>query len=226
MITTQNTPLKTQLESCWQQLAGMLPQEVLATIEEKMGELERTGIQSRSLSVGDRAPDFTLPNATGERVRIGELLREGPVVLSFYRGSWCPFCNLELRALKAYQPHFQKLGAQLLALSPQTPDHSLATAQQDELTFPVLSDHGNEVARQFGLVFTLPAELRPIYQRYGIDLPAHNGEASFELPVPATYVVDPEGVIRFAFVNADYRQRAQPEEIVAALRLHTHPMRQ
>jgi peroxiredoxin len=217
MITTQRTPLQRQLDGCMQQLAQVLPPEVVATIEAKMGELERTGIEGRGPGLGERAPDFVLPNAEGERVRLGELLGYGPVVLSFYRGSWCPFCNLELRALQEYMPRFQELGAQLVAVSPQTPDHSLATAEQDEITFEVLSDSGNQVARQFGLVFTLPEELRPIYQTYGIDLPAHNGDASFELPVPATYVIDTEGVIRYAFVNADYRRRAEPEEILAAL---------
>ena len=115
-------------------------------------------------------------------------------------------------------PELEALGAKLITVSPQLPDNSLSTAEKLDLTFEVLSDVGNRVARDFGLVFTLPAEMRSIYQDFGIDLPAANGDESFELPVPATYVIDRRGIIRLAFVNIDYTKRLDPEEILAALK--------
>ena len=168
-------------------------------------------------SVGQIAPGFELPDANGNRGELSTLLENGPVVLTFYRGGWCPYCNIELRALQSALPQIQSHGASLVAVSPQTPDQSLSTAEKNELEFSVLSDVGNQVAGEYGLVFTLPEPLRPIYEDFGIDLPAHNGDDTFELPVPATYVIDREGVVRYAFVNADYRRRAEPSEILASL---------
>ena len=115
-------------------------------------------------------------------------------------------------------PEIEALGATLVTVSPQLPDNSLSTAEKLDLTFEVLSDEGNRVARDFGLVFTLPAEMRSIYQDFGIDLPAANGDESFELPMPATYVIDRSGAIRLAFVNVDYTTRLDPEEIIDALK--------
>ena len=169
------------------------------------------------IDVDDQAPNFVLPDATGNSVELRTLLQHGPVVLTFYRGGWCPYCNIELRALQSALPQIRGHHATLVAVSPQTPDQSLSTAEKNELEFPVLSDSGNKVAREYGIVFTLPEALRPIYENFGIELPAHNGDESFDLPVPATYVIDGEGKVRYAFVNADYRQRAEPSDIVAAL---------
>ena len=136
--------------------------------------------------------------------------------MSFYRGGWCPFCNLELWALQKILPEIERLGASLVAVSPELPDASLNTLEKHRLQFQVLSDRGNQVARQFGLVFTLPQELRPVYEQFGIDIPPHNGDQSFELPLPATYVIASDGTIRYAFVNSDYTQRAEPSDIIAA----------
>ncbi|MEM0924882.1 MAG: peroxiredoxin-like family protein [Planctomycetota bacterium] len=168
-------------------------------------------------SVGQIAPGFKLPDANGNTIELSSLLDNGPVVLTFYRGGWCPYCNIELRALQSALPQIQSQGASLVAVSPQTPDQSLSTAEKNELEFRVLSDFGNQVAADYGLVFSLPEPLRPIYADFGIDLPAYNGDETFELPVPATYVIDREGYVRYAFVNADYRRRAEPSDIVAAL---------
>ncbi|ASC71400.1 alkyl hydroperoxide reductase [Halomicronema hongdechloris C2206] len=201
-----------------QQTAAKLPGEVQAKMAAAAEELANSGITDDSLKQGDRIPDVTLPNATGREVAIGELLKSGPVVISFYRGGWCPYCNLELRALQQALPEIQAQGASLVAISPQTPDNSLSTAQKHEFSFEVLSDVGNRVARQFGLVFTVPAALRSVYQSLGIDLPAYNGDNSFELPLPATYVVNTDGTIAHAFVNSDYKQRQDPDEIVAVLK--------
>lgn len=195
-----------------------LPPDVIPVMGKATEDLVKSGIARQSLKAGDAAPNFTLPNAVGKSVEMRELLSTGPVVISFYRGQWCPYCNLELHALQQALPEIQALGSTLAAISPQTPDNSLSTTEKNELTFEVLSDVGNQVACQFGLVFSLPEELRPIYQSFGIDIPAHNGDNTFELPIPATYVISADGAIAHAFVNPDYTKRLDPEDIVAVLR--------
>ncbi len=202
------------------QKAGFLeqaPGEVVAVMEKTAEELEQSRLADGSLKVGDRAPDFELPNAKGGSVSLSEKLKDGPVVLNFYRGDWCPYCNLELRAFQAALPEFEAKGASLVAISPQTPDSSLTTVEKRDLAYDVLSDVGNKVSRDYGLVFALAEELRPIYQQFGIDIPAYNGDGTFELPVPATYVVGQDGKIAYAFVNTDYTKRAEPSEVLQAI---------
>lgn len=152
-----------------------------------------------------------MPNVRGENVFLYHFLNNGPVVLSFYRGGWWPFCNLELRALQRTLLEIKELGGQLIAVSPHLPDNSLSTAEKLAIEFEVLSDVGNQVAREFGFVFSLPEILRPVYKNFGIALEAANGDSSFELPVPATYVMNQEGVIQLDFVDVDYTKRAEPE---------------
>ncbi len=170
-----------------------------------------------ALGVGDTAPDFSLPDAMGRTVRLSEMLRSGPVVLAFYRGSWCPYCNRELRALQQALPTVEAARARMVAVSPQTPDSSMTIVQRQQLTYPVLSDTRNRVARRFGLVFSVGEDVREKYRSAGIDLARSNGDASWELPVPATYVIAPDRTITYAFVEADYTQRAAPDDVVAAL---------
>lgn len=198
-------------------LTSNFSEEVKAKMSQATLDLARSGIIAQAKTVDDSAPDFVLPNATGRSVELRELRDRGAVVVSFYRGQWCPYCNLELRALQAALPRIQAAGATLVAISPQTPDNSLSTVEKNELSFEVLSDVGNRVARDYGLVFTVPVELRPIYENLGIDLPAHNGDDHFELPIPATYVITPNGTIQYAYVEPDYTQRLDPEDIIAAL---------
>ncbi|MBE9214692.1 AhpC/TSA family protein [Plectonema cf. radiosum LEGE 06105] len=200
------------------QIESKMPEEIKVLMEQAAIDLLNSGISDNSLQEGDTIPSFTLPNAIGELVDIYQLLKSSLVVISFYRGGWCPYCNLELRALQQALPEIKAYGGTLVAISPQTPDNSLSTVEKNELTFAVLSDVGNQVARQFGLVFTIPEALRPIYQGFGINLPASNGDESFELPIPATYVVNTDGVIVHAFVKPDYTQRQNPEEIVTILK--------
>ena len=172
---------------------------------------------SRALSVGDRAPNFALTDLEGRTVRLSSLLADGPVVLTFYRGAWCPYCNTQLRDYQQALDAIESTGATLIAVSPQTPDGSLTMQEQNALTFPVLSDVGNEVSRAYGLVFQVDDETRQRYEAVGIDLEAINGTDAWELPVPATFVIDPSGVVRFAFVEADYTQRASPRDVLGAL---------
>ena len=173
---------------------------------------------TRAKGVGDHAPDFRLVNHLGDPVQLDELRQQGPVVLSFYRGGWCEHCSGELHALADIMPDIARLGAVVVALGPEVSRHSRATRERMKLPFEVLSDLSNVVARRFGLVYRLNGELLPIYERFGIDLVEHNGDDSYELPVPATYVIDRFGVIRFAFLDNDHRQRATPATVLAALR--------
>jgi peroxiredoxin len=170
-----------------------------------------------ALAVGDTVPDFTLPNVSGDPVSLHDLLDKGPVVLNFYRGGWCPFCNLELQALQARLPEIRALDATLVGISPETPDNSLTAIEKHQLEFEVLSDVGNRIARSFGLLFTVYEEMRPLYLKWGLDVPASNGDDSWELPVPATYVIGRNGVIHAAHVDKDYTRRMEPDAVITAL---------
>ncbi|GGA35860.1 peroxiredoxin-like family protein [Okeania sp. KiyG1] len=210
--------LTKNLQELQAKIQAQLPENAKAKMNKAVVDLANSDIVDNSLKVGEKVPNFSLPNAVGKKVELNSLLVESPVVISFYRGGWCPYCNMELRGLQKYLPQIAELGAKLIAISPETPDNSLSTTEKNELTFEVLSDGGNQVAKEFGLVFELPEELRPIYQSFGIDLPAYNGDKSFELPIPATYVVASDGTIIHAFVNPDYTQRLDPEEIINVLK--------
>jgi peroxiredoxin len=150
-------------------------------------------------------------------VRLQALWQRGPLVLVFYRGGWCPYCNLGLRAWQAQLPALQHMGAQLVAVSPQTPDNSLSTAEKSALTFPVLSDSALQAATAFGVAFDMPTELIELYSGVGNDLPMLNGNGRWVLPVPATYVIDRDGHVVFAHVEADYRERAEPTDVLRAV---------
>ncbi len=191
--------------------------EILETMAQATEDLRRSGIERRALKTGDTMPDFELPNQHGERKRLSDYLAKSPVVLNVYRGGWCPYCNMEMKALHDALPEIQAHGAQLVAMAPETPDKAMSTAERHSIAIDILSDAGNRIAEQMGLVFELPQALRPVYEKIGIDLPAYNGDNSFKLPVPATYIVGQDGVIVYHFVNVDYTQRLEPAEIVAKL---------
>lgn len=210
--------LTDDLSAMQRQSAAKMPDDVRATLAAKTRELIESGLTETSRKAGDAAPSFALPNAKGEAVDIAALLADGPVVLSFYRGGWCPYCNLELRALQQRLAEIEDLGASLVAVSPETPDNSLTTAEKNELAFEVLSDAENGVARDFGLVFEVDPDLRPIYETFGIDIPGRNADDSYEIPVPATYVIDTDGTILDAHVDADYTKRMEPDDVIAALK--------
>jgi peroxiredoxin len=176
----------------------------------------RCGIVEEAVNVGDRAPDFTLPDATGEQVSLSTLLEKGPVVLVWYRGGWCPYCNMHLRAMQEALDAFGDHGATMVAVSPELPGRSLRTVGKNELAFPVLTDAGNRVAREYGLVFTLTDAVAERY-RESFDMTAWYGNDANELPLAATYVIDRGGVVRYAFLDADYRNRAEPGDVLDAL---------
>lgn len=193
------------------------PVEALAVLDQGIADVAASGIADSSLGVVAKVPDFSLPDATGTKLSVSSLLAKGPVVLAFYRGGWCPYCSTELRALQAKLAEITAAGATLVAVSPQTPDSSLSTAEKLELAFPVLSHEGNRVADSFGLVFTLPEALREVYAGFGLDLPAANGDDTFRLPIPATYVLRADGTVAWRFADADYTKRAEPDDVLAAV---------
>lgn len=203
--------LSTELKSMTESVRQQVPAEVMATLEAAGPNLLASKVAEQALKPGDRIPEFELPDATGIKVRSRDLLAKGPLLLSFYRGSWCPYCNLELNALQQRLPEILAKGASLVAISPQTPDASLAQQMKNGLKFPVLSDIHNEIARKFGLVFTLDDSLKKIYEAFAIDLVAHNGDNSFELPVPGTYLIGSNGIVLASYVNVDYRERLEPQ---------------
>ena len=180
-------------------------------------DLVKSGQAERAIHKGQKAPDFTLPDAKGQSVRLSDLLKKGPVILTFYRGGWCPFCNLQLKSYQSHLAEIRAKGAELVAVSPQTPEYTLSTAEQAALTFPVLSDVGGHVARAYGLVFKVSDEVVPIYKRFGIDLEKHNGDTRHELPIPGTYLIGRDGTVLLSHVDADYKKRLPVESILNVL---------
>jgi peroxiredoxin len=178
----------------------------------------RDRLAENAIGIGDQAPMFVLPDGMGTEVDVRVLLETGPVVLCFYRGGWCPYCNLELRAYQPQLGRIRALGATLVAISPELPDRTLSTVEVNQLGYPVLSDVDNAVARQYRLTHTIdPAVVR--YQLgNGNDVAAFNGSGQAEVPLPATYIIGTDGVVQFAFVRADYTHRAEPEDVLAVLR--------
>ncbi|MGE0666883.1 MAG: peroxiredoxin-like family protein [Sphingomonadales bacterium] len=198
--------------------AAALPAERRAIMEAATRDLIASGIAERALGVGDTVPDFELPNQRGETVRFADLVKDGPVVINFYRGGWCPYCNLEMKALQDRLPEIVDLGAGLIAVSPELPDTAMSTAEKNAISYDVLSDTGNRVAAAFGLAFTLAGPLQALYREFGLDLEKFNGDASMTLPVPATYVVGADRKVIHAHVDPDYTRRMEPEDVLAALR--------
>lgn len=185
--------------------------------KEGLASVLESGIISSAKNVGDIAPNFTLKNAIGNEVSLQDYLQKGPVVLVWYRGGWCPYCNINLHYLQEELPKFKEQGANLLALTPELPDQSIDTKEKNHLEFEVLSDLGNEVAREYGVVFKLTDDVANIYNdKFGLN--AHNGDNSNELPLAVTYIINTDGKIEYAFLDADYRKRAEPSEITEFLK--------
>ena len=180
-------------------------------------ELTRAGIEEGALHMNEQAPDFTLPNAFGKMVTLSEKLKKGPVIITWYRGGWCPYCNLALNFLQRHIDEFRVLGADLLAITPEKPDQSLNTAEKHSLRFEVLTDESNEVAKRYGGVHTLNDKVEDFYLKRGVDEYYQKKGHLPEFPVPATYVVGMDMKVKYVFVESDYRQRAEPSDIIQAL---------
>ncbi|WP_350979222.1 peroxiredoxin-like family protein [Shewanella sp. AC34-MNA-CIBAN-0136] len=210
--------LSTQLTEKRDASAANLPAEVLAIMSDATLNLKLSGIIDNAPKAGDKLAAFSLTNALGVTRHLTELLANGPVVVTFYRGNWCPYCNLALRAYQQHLAEFKQLGATLVAITPELPDMSLSTAEKNELEFDVLSDVNSEYAKALGLVFTLPDSIRDLYQTFGVEVEKHNGAEQFDFPLAATFVVAKDGTIVKAFVDADYTYRLDPEDIISSLK--------
>lgn len=210
--------LKDEIKKLQQDMFPKMPEDVVNLLIKNISNLVESGIAEKALKEGDSIPQITLLNASGKQVNVNAFLQDGPIVISFYRGAWCPYCNLELNALQRALPQLKALGAQLVAISPNTPDNSLTSIEKHKLEFEVLSDLNNKIAKEFGLVFSLAEAVRPVHLQFGFDIPKFNGNDSWDLPIPATYIVNTDGKIVHAFVNADYTQRMEPAEIISKLK--------
>jgi peroxiredoxin len=198
------------------------PPQVIATMHRATAELIASGRAARAKRAGDTAPDFVLDDPDGHPVRSRDLLAQGPLVISFYRGVWCPYCNMELQALQEALPSIEARGARLIAISPQTPVNSRKSVRQNQLGFPILSDARSELAEALGIRFALPDYLVELYKGFKNDLPTFNNDPSWTLPMPARYVIGSDGVIAYAEVNPDYTKRPDPSELLPVLdRLRT-----
>jgi peroxiredoxin len=209
--------LNQQLDQLTAKLRAMVPAERLAVVDRAAAELAQSGLAERALKIGDRVPDFELSDGDGMLWRSEDLLRSGPGAIVFYRGRWCAYCNAQLNALQEIHQQIAQTGAFLVAISPQTRKHSYMTRDMHKLRFPVLSDQGNQVAHKFGLVYRLSPEMQALYESIMTKLPGYNGDQSWELPLAATYVVETNGKISWTRIDADWRQRPEPEELLQVL---------
>ena len=210
--------LTEQLKKLADNSAQRHPGKAQELMKSAIDELKNTTIIEQAFKTGDTLPQIELPNATGTSVSINDILAQGKkVVLAFYRGGWCPYCNLELRALQQFLPQIQEKGAELIAISPESPDNSLSTTEKNELDFQVLSDENNKAAKSLNLVYQIPEYLDELYKTFGINLESSQGNEDRELPIAATYVIDTNGTITYHFLEEDYKLRADPQDILAAL---------
>jgi peroxiredoxin len=210
--------LSQQLEEYRAGWMQRVPAERRAAMERHIAHLLESGIGGTAMQVGDQAPEIVLPDAHGQPFEVARLLAMGPVIVTFYRGGWCPFCNLELKAYQAVLPRIAAAGASLVAISPEKPDDTVSTTEKNALTFPVLSDVGQKVGKAFGLVYSFTDELRSVYDGFKLDIPDKNGAPDdWSLPLSATYVIGTDGRILFADTSVDYRRRTDPLDVLHVL---------
>lgn len=190
--------------------------EVVDNFTKFIGEIDHAAIKSRALKIGERAPDFTLKNALGKAVTLSAEINRGPVILTWYRGGWCPYCNLALAYMQRFLTQFREVGAELIAVTPEKPDETLTTKEKHDLQFEVLTDEDNQIAKLYGGVHQLNKEVKDFYKDRGVL--DHYVNDIHEFPVPATYIISPQGTVIYAFVESDYRQRAEPAFIVGVIK--------
>ena len=214
--STLDGSLRAVLEAKKQRFLDNAEEDKKKAYQEGVDTVSKSGIVEAAKNVGDIAPNFSLQNASNQSIQLEDYLKKGKVILTWYRGGWCPYCNFTLQHLQKELPNFQAHGANLIALTPELPDHSLSTADKNALQFEVLSDIDNKVAREYGLVFYLGDEVARLYNE-SFNLIGYNGNKDNELPLAATYIINQSGKIEYAFVEADYRLRAEPSELTAFL---------
>ncbi|HBV15927.1 peroxiredoxin-like family protein [Chryseobacterium carnipullorum] len=209
--------LAQQIDELNHTLSSQLPIEVLQAFRKSIEELKTSNLEKSSLKVGDKMPEFSLPNTFGQMISSREILKKEKMILTFYRGNWCPYCNLELRSLQENLSLIKNKNSFLVAVSPQTLHYSKTTVEENELGFDVLTDAGNAFAKKLGIVFQLPDFLLPYYESLGIDLTEFNGNEDNMLPIPAVFVVDRNGYIIFRFLDVNYMNRLDIEELIKVL---------
>ena len=210
-------PLRAILAERKELIAKYVPAETQAVHARAVAELKQRRLAANILPVGAKVPEFQLQDHDGKSVSSSDLLAKGRLVLCFIRGRWCPFCVGQMEAMNLIVPEIENAGATLIAISPQTVQQSFFMRDQHKLRFPLLSDAGNKVARQFGLTYRVPDEQRAVYQRAFVNLPFVNGDESWELPIPATYIINTDGTVLYASANEDYTERPEPGGIVRYL---------
>ncbi len=208
--------LSEQLEEKAASSVTRIPEDVRRAYAQGIEKVRATGIEKSAKQVGDAAIDAQLTGWDGKTVKLSELWQEGPIVLMWYRGGWCPYCNIQLRAMQQSMDKIENSGAKLVVLTPELPEKAKETAEANDLDLVALHDQGNALARKYGLVFQLPEAIIPSY-RDKLKLPEYNGNDAMELPLSATYVIDQSGKITYAFLDADYKKRAEPADVIKAV---------
>ena len=214
---TEIRPLREIFTERKQLIAKYVPAETQAIHARSVAQLKQRALAANILLVGATIPEFQLHDHDGKDISSSDLLAKGRLVLCFIRGRWCPFCVAQMETMNLILPEIVQTGATLVAISPQTVQQSFFMRDQHKLRFPLLSDTGNNVARQFGLAYRVPDEQKAIYQRAFVNLPFVNGEDSWELPIPATYILDRDGAVLYVSANEDYTERPEPVEIARFL---------
>jgi peroxiredoxin len=204
------TTLAAELQQVKDSLPSFAPPEVVKEILKSVSDFQKSWNPASAVQVGQKFPDFKLKDATGNVVSSSDLLAKGPLLVTFYRGEWCPYCNLAVGALQKHLADFKAQGVTLVAITPELPDSSLTMQEKNHLQFPVLSDEGNQLAQRLGIVFKMPDTMRPIFGFANVDLKARNGDDSLMVPIPASYLIDKKGIIRNAFIDPDYTLRLEP----------------
>jgi peroxiredoxin len=217
-LAADNRSLREQFAERKELIAKYVPEEIQAIHSRVIAELQHQRIAESALAAGAKAPAFELTDHNGKLVSATELLNKGRVIICVFRGRWCPFCVGQLEAMNQLMPEIRAAGTSLIAISPQTVQQSFFMADQHKLRFSLLSDVGNEVARKFGLVYRVPEFQQAVYRRAFINLPLANGDESWELPIPATYIIDRDGAVLSASCNSDYMERPEPAEILATVK--------
>ncbi|MDW7660955.1 MAG: redoxin domain-containing protein [Bacillota bacterium] len=210
--------LKEQLAAMMKKSEEKLPREIESVFKRAIEDMANSG-SKYGLKAGDRAPDFKLKNQTGSEINLTSLLKKGPVILTFFRGAWCPYCNLQLTAYQDILPLIESAGASILAISPQSSDDSLSYSEKKNLGFDILGDTEFEVARLYNVLYELPDYLQDVYKTIGINLQDSNADKSWRLPLTATYIIDKMGMVCYAFVDVDYKKRMEPQNIISILEL-------
>jgi len=210
-------PVQKELDAMKQGFLAKAPSEKVSDFERGIDEVADSGVLQQALGTGDKVPDFSLPSAQGGEVSLSELLKKGPVVLVWYRGGWCPYCMVHLKAMQEALGGIRAAGGEVVAISPEIPEKAAETREKNGFEFPIVSDTGNRIARQFRVVYDLPDYVAAHFQESHM-LSEYNGDDSETLPLAVAYVIDSSGTIRYAYLDADYRRRAEPEVLLSEVR--------